>query len=224
MAVKKVLSDCSKRQSCVSCAQGWGQHQGADDRASERVHCTEQRILEVTTERSPRGLVTHHLQPAGRSRLLHPGAPQAPSVGSSGVHPGGFGDTGVPGRAPGSVQDQGGRRARAAAAPAGADSGDKARGTAGTKPTYIELGRAALRCKAWHSCPGCLGTHSTFSSRKASPAAGTSWEEPRRQQERQGWSYSPGGEKKASWEKALWGFGCLGKYRILLFEPKLMLA
>lgn len=188
MAVKKALSDSSKLQSCARAVHRAGgstreQPTGRDTAHSGRVHWTEQRILEVTTGRSPRGLVTSSPRVSAVSYI--PVLPKPPPLGSSGVHSGGFGDTGVPGCAPGGVQDQGGCRARAAAALAGADTGEKAaaRGRAGTKPTYIELGRAALRCKARHSHPGCPGTQSAFSDRKASSAAGTSGEESQRPQE-----------------------------------------
>lgn len=167
-----------------------------------RVHWTEQRILEVTARRSPRGLATDHLQPAGRS-LLYPGAAQSPPWQLGGA-PGRLWGRGCPWMCPGGAQDQGGCRARAAAA--GADTGDKAaaRGTAGTKPTYIELRRAALRCKACHSRAGCPDTHPAFSSaRKASSAAGTSWEEPPRPQEGRTAATTLVGRGKAHREKAL---------------------
>lgn len=60
---KKALSDSSKLQSCARAVHRAGgstreQPTGRDTAHSGKVHWTEQRILEVTTGRSPRGLVT----------------------------------------------------------------------------------------------------------------------------------------------------------------------
>lgn len=109
VAVKKSLSDGSKPQRRARAGQ---QHQGAAAH-SGRGHRTEQRISEVTARRSPRGLLTRHLQPWGAAgRLWGHGCPlDVPREDS---------------------------RSRAGA---GADTGDRAAagGTAGTNPTYTEL-------------------------------------------------------------------------------------
>lgn len=219
---KKALSDCSKLQRCVRAVHRAGGSSREQPRG--RVHWTEQRILEVTARRSPRGLATDHLQPAGRS-LLYPGAAQSP-LGSSGVHPGGFGDAAVPG----CPQEE--RRTRAAA---GREQQQQEL-TPGTK--QLPEGQRGQN-QLTSSCAALLYAAKPVTAAQAARAhilpsplperlhlrlglPGRS----RRGRRKAGLQLQPGGEGKSAPGKgsvSSEGFGCLGKYPSL-FRWKLTLA